>query len=681
MAKDRGEKHRYGQHYTPTSVARLLAELSVRSATDIILDPACGDGRLLAAALSMKKSFLSANRPTGDALAKDMFGLDRTSSAIPDALNTGAMVACADFFDTEPGSEVKRAFTLPATFDAVIGNPPYIRHEIIGGKDKRRIEERLDEGRALSPELFWPQWSRRSDIYVYFFAHAARFLKSGGRLVFLTASSWLDSRYGAPLREFMVKNFRVIAIIESAAESFFTNASINTAITLLEREPDASKRDLNHARFITLLRPLDKILLSDSQKDSYKISELIDIDGSDHIAGIYRVRSVEQTKLKSESFRHESAKRKSKIEFTADANWSKYLRADDIFFEILKLGGERLKSLSSFAGVRFGVKTGANEFFYVKDANGRKAKNEWLSLGHIASIRRGLTTGANEFFYLKAAQSDINHKTNERNHSSMISSVDLQEVMLVEDGAGEQHLLESAYLSPVIFSLKEIDSIVIESVMMRRFFFNCHSSPDQLMHSHALKYIDSGERAGYHQRPTCAGRNPWYATARGMMPAPLIFPAKVGERWIVALNRAGVYEDKKLYGIFPHNNVSNLVLAALLNSTWARYYTEVTCRQMTGAQAIADIDVNVAEGILIPDPRRLNSNIKKSLESALMKMAQRPIRSVFEEINLSDRRALDELTVEAMGITKAHERREVIDKLYAAVTSLVKTRLLRKVIQ
>src|SRR6266850_6592178 len=99
-----------------------------------------------------------------------------------------------------------------------------------------------------------------------------------------------------------------------------------------------------------------------------------------------------------------------------------------------------------------------------------------------------------------------------------------------------------------------------------------------------------------------------------MTPAPLIFPSKVGERWVVALNRAGVFEDKKLYGIFPNCGVPELALAALLNSTWARYYAEITCRQMTGAQAIADIDVAVAEQVLIPDPRKLSAEIKKKLE-------------------------------------------------------------------
>jgi hypothetical protein len=160
-----------------------------------------------------------------------------------------------------------------------------------------------------------------------------------------------------------------------------------------------------------------------------------------------------------------------------------------------------------------------------------------------------------------------------------------------------------------------------------------------------------------------------------MRAAPLIFPSKVGERWVVALNHAGVFEDKKLYGIFPNGGVPELALAALLNSTWARYYAEITCRQMTGAQAIADIDVAVAEQILIPDPREISPSIKKRLEAAIGALARRPVHSIFEEVKLADRQRLDALTLEAIGFDKKSEREEVLDQLYEAVTELVRARL------
>ena len=245
----------------------------------------------------------------------------------------------------------------------------------------------------------------------------------------------------------------------------------------------------------------------------------------------------------------------------------------------------------------------------------------------------------------------------------------------MRDSTGSLREIEAEMLTPVVFSLKEIPGILLERIESRRMLFNCPLRPNEIAGTRALEYIKSGEGDGYHRRPTCANREPWYSVARGMKPAPLIFPSKVGARWLVALNRARVFEDKKLYGVFPARGVSVLVLAALLNSTWARYYAEVTCRQMTGAQAIADIDVAVAEQIMLPDPRKLPLPMKKKLEAAVVELSRRPVYSVFEEIKRGDRRRLDSLTLEAIGFGKRLEREVVLAELYEAVTKLVRERL------
>jgi hypothetical protein len=249
----------------------------------------------------------------------------------------------------------------------------------------------------------------------------------------------------------------------------------------------------------------------------------------------------------------------------------------------------------------------------------------------------------------------------------------------VEDATGRRRAIESRFLAPVVFSLKEICGIALERADSTRLFFNCQLAPADLRGTRALSYIRSGERAGYNRRPTCASRERWYSVAARWKPAPLIFPSKVGERWLVALNLSGVFEDKKLYGIFPRPAVSRRVLAALLNSTWARYYAETTCRQMTGAQAIADIDVAIAEQILLPDPRELTPGLKKRLEAALMTLANRPVLSIFEEIKMRDRRKLDELVLTAIGFASRRECLEVLEQLYKAVTDLVRARLSKTV--
>ena len=121
-----------------------------------------------------------------------------------------------------------------------------------------------------------------------------------------------------------------------------------------------------------------------------------------------------------------------------------------------------------------------------------------------------------------------------------------------------------------------------------------HKDKKALKGTNMLKYIEWGEKQGFDKRPTCASRKPepWYSLGKNWQYASLIFPAKVGERMPIFLND-NVFEDKKLYGVIPRKTTEILVLAALLNSTLTRFFTEFTCRQLTGAQAIADIDVMV----------------------------------------------------------------------------------------
>jgi hypothetical protein len=58
-----------------------------------------------------------------------------------------------------------------------------------------------------------------------------------------------------------------------------------------------------------------------------------------------------------------------------------------------------------------------------------------------------------------------------------------------------------------------------------------------------------------------------------------------------------------------------------------------------------------------------------------MAIARRPVLPIFEEVKRSDRRRLDELVLRAIGFDNKQEREVVLDKLYAAVTALVRARL------
>lgn len=142
-----------------------------------------------------------------------------------------------------------------------------------------------------------------------------------------------------------------------------------------------------------------------------------------------------------------------------------------------------------------------------------------------------------------------------------------------------------------------------------------------------------------------------------------------------------VFEDKKLYGVTPKNLKDTILLASLLNSTVSRLFIEFTCRQLTGSQAIADIDVAVVERLLVPNPKFMPAELKRRLENGFSHLSQHPAESVFKEIGSSitlsyqdvkhARREIDKIIMgEILGLTE-EEQLEV----YRAVVDLVKSRI------
>lgn len=127
--------------------------------------------------------------------------------------------AAAGFFDPE------WMFQLKDGFDVVIGNPPYIRHEVI---------------RDLTPILknvyHYECASSRADLYVFFYERSIRLLKPGGVLSFITSNKWYRAKYGEGLRQFMSTNSRIRRIIDFGDEEVFTAIAYPTIVIATRRE-------------------------------------------------------------------------------------------------------------------------------------------------------------------------------------------------------------------------------------------------------------------------------------------------------------------------------------------------------------------------------------------------------------------------------------------------------------
>lgn len=138
-------------------------------------------------------------------------------------------------------------------FDCIIGNPPYIR------------QEQIREIKPLLEKQYQDFYNSTADIYTYFFALAYNLLKEKGFNAFITSNKYARAKYGAKLRELLLKKTTIVSYMELNALKVFESATVDTSIMSFikqtppkesdfkyyEPTPD-DKNDLKNARFLPM---------------------------------------------------------------------------------------------------------------------------------------------------------------------------------------------------------------------------------------------------------------------------------------------------------------------------------------------------------------------------------------------------------------------------------------------
>ena len=114
-------------------------------------------------------------------------------------------------------------------FDAVIGNPPYVRQEKLA---------------AIKPalEATYTTFAGTADLYVYFFEQALRLLRPGGRVAYVVTNKWLKAGYAEELRALLIdpKRAETEALIDFGhARAFFPDADVFPNVVVIRR-PDGT---------------------------------------------------------------------------------------------------------------------------------------------------------------------------------------------------------------------------------------------------------------------------------------------------------------------------------------------------------------------------------------------------------------------------------------------------------
>ena len=270
-------------------------------------------------------------------------------------------------------------FQMKNGFDIVIANPPYVRQERIEDltnfyskkeyKEKLIEQTKLDwsynyEGKPIKSPI--PQkFDKKCDLYVYFYLKGLKLLNPDGVLCYISSNSWLDVGYGKILQEILLKRVLIVAIYDNQVKRSFKHADINTIIAILKapKTKDFDKEiKENEVFFVMFKKPFEEIMFSEifidlEKKEGFKEYP----EGKRRETEIFRIHKINQKDL------YEFGKDKKTGEYIGNKWGGKYLRAPEIYWIILKKGRNKLVRLGDIAEVRFGIKTGANEFFYVED--------------------------------------------------------------------------------------------------------------------------------------------------------------------------------------------------------------------------------------------------------------------------------------------------------------------------
>ena len=336
----RDEQILLGQFYTPRKVADLLVGFAVNPEEAAVLDPGCGSGTFVMRAYD----FIRERVPqTHGALLSRLWGFDISAFATElaainlfrqdmSAFDNFPRVIPGNFFERFVGEEIpfppakaggqdKITISIPQ-FSAIVANPPYLRSQ-----------HQDDLNPSYKKTLFTAagkigiKAAAKSDLLAFFLFKSLEFLKPGGRLGFVVSGSWLTSDYGATLQSVLLKRLKLVAIIGSSVESFFSQVQVNTVLIIAEQRATTQPNPAEVIKFVRLNRRLEDILAPGP--GDYWDTVLGLVDSVESADGTFANADFQVTTVLAKPEREalDAAPETAR-------NWSVYLRAPLSYFEI-----------------------------------------------------------------------------------------------------------------------------------------------------------------------------------------------------------------------------------------------------------------------------------------------------------------------------------------------------------
>lgn len=138
-------------------------------------------------------------------------------------------------------------------FDVVLGNPPYVRMERL-----KPVKPYLEQRYAVA--------SDRADLYCYFYELGLSLLKPGGRLGYISSSTFFKTGSGEPLRRHLLAQSQLSALVDFGDIQVFEGVTTYPAIVVLDRtdNPDPAAP----IRFLALGEDMPESLAAEFQQQA-----------------------------------------------------------------------------------------------------------------------------------------------------------------------------------------------------------------------------------------------------------------------------------------------------------------------------------------------------------------------------------------------------------------------------